>query len=101
MSGETAEPQGLHHLRLTRRPADTSRLSGLRMPGKAAVCRERHADSVPETRVATTGCGGRRRTTVSYVRRLEHVGVVVEDLEAATEFFLEVGLEREDATSVQ
>ena len=38
---------------------------------------------------------------MSYVRRLEHVGVVVEDLEAATEFFLEVGLEREDATSVQ
>src|SRR4051794_95324 len=33
-----------------------------------------------------------------HVRRLEHVGVVVEDLEAATEFFLDLGLEREGAT---
>ena len=30
-----------------------------------------------------------------YVRKLEHVGVVVDDLEAATEFFLDMGLERE------
>ena len=29
------------------------------------------------------------------LRRLEHVGVVVEDLAAATEFFLELGLERQ------
>jgi len=36
-----------------------------------------------------------------YVRRLEHVGVIVNDLEAATEFFLDLGLEREGATSVQ
>src|SRR3954469_16623578 len=36
-----------------------------------------------------------------YVRRLEHVGIVVKDLEAATEFFLDLGLEREGATSVQ
>jgi len=36
-----------------------------------------------------------------YVRRLDHVGVVVNDLEAATEFFLDLGLEREGATSVQ
>jgi len=35
------------------------------------------------------------------VRRLEHVGVVVDDLEAATEFFLDLGLEREGSTSVQ
>src|SRR3954465_3779904 len=40
----------------------------------------------------------RRRTTMACVRRLEHVGVVVEDLEAATEFFLDLGLEREGAT---
>jgi catechol 2,3-dioxygenase-like lactoylglutathione lyase family enzyme len=36
-----------------------------------------------------------------YVRRLEHVGVVVEDLEAVTELFLDLGLEREGATTVQ
>jgi catechol 2,3-dioxygenase-like lactoylglutathione lyase family enzyme len=36
-----------------------------------------------------------------HVRRLEHVGVIVDDLEAATEFFLDLGLEREGATSVQ
>jgi catechol 2,3-dioxygenase-like lactoylglutathione lyase family enzyme len=38
---------------------------------------------------------------MTQVRRLEHVGVVVEDLEAATDFFLDIGLEREGATSVQ
>ena len=36
-----------------------------------------------------------------YVRRMDHVGVVVEDLQTATEFFLDLGLEREYATSVQ
>ena len=36
-----------------------------------------------------------------HVRRLEHVGVVVEDLEAATDFFLALGLECEGATSVE
>ena len=35
-----------------------------------------------------------------YVHRLEHVGVVFEDLEAATEFFLDLGLEREGAMTV-
>lgn len=36
-----------------------------------------------------------------HVRRLEHVGVVVQDLAAATEFFLDLGLEREGATTVE
>jgi catechol 2,3-dioxygenase-like lactoylglutathione lyase family enzyme len=36
---------------------------------------------------------------LAYVRRLEHVGVVVNDLEAATEFFLDLGLVREGATT--
>jgi catechol 2,3-dioxygenase-like lactoylglutathione lyase family enzyme len=36
-----------------------------------------------------------------YVRRLEHVGVVFDDLEAATGFFLDLGLEREGATTVE
>src|SRR5690242_12830890 len=36
-----------------------------------------------------------------YVRRLEHVGVIVDDLEAATQFFLDLGLEREGATTVE
>ena len=35
------------------------------------------------------------------VRSLDHVGIVVDDLEAATAFFLDLGLEREGATSVQ
>jgi catechol 2,3-dioxygenase-like lactoylglutathione lyase family enzyme len=38
---------------------------------------------------------------MTQVLRLEHVGVVVDDLEAATQFFLDIGLEREGATSVQ
>lgn len=38
---------------------------------------------------------------MTQVLRLEHVGVVVDDLEAATEFFLDIGLEREGAASVQ
>src|SRR5689334_5604225 len=38
---------------------------------------------------------------MTQVRRLEHVGVVVDDLDAATQFFLDLGLEREEATSVQ
>src|SRR5690349_21775979 len=43
----------------------------------------------------------RRRTTMPYVRRLDHVGVVVEDLEAATEFFLDLGLDREGTATVE
>lgn len=35
------------------------------------------------------------------VKSLDHVGVVVEDLEAATEFFLGLGLEREGAGSAE
>lgn len=35
------------------------------------------------------------------VRRLEHVGIVVEDLEAATAFFTALGLEVEGETSVE
>jgi len=36
---------------------------------------------------------------LNYVRTLEHMSVVVHDLEAATEFFLDIGLERDGATS--
>lgn len=35
------------------------------------------------------------------VRSLDHVGINFDDLEAATEFFLDLGLEREGATSLQ
>jgi len=35
------------------------------------------------------------------VRSLDHVGVVVDDLEAATAFFLDLGLEREGAGSAE
>jgi catechol 2,3-dioxygenase-like lactoylglutathione lyase family enzyme len=35
------------------------------------------------------------------VQRLEHIGIVVDDLAAATEFFLALGLEREGAVSVE
>ncbi|HSL77121.1 MAG TPA: VOC family protein [Candidatus Limnocylindrales bacterium] len=33
--------------------------------------------------------------------RMDHVGVIVDDLEAATDFFLELGLEREGDASVE
>jgi catechol 2,3-dioxygenase-like lactoylglutathione lyase family enzyme len=35
------------------------------------------------------------------IQRMEHVGIVVEDLEAATDFFLELGLERQGGASVE
>ncbi len=35
------------------------------------------------------------------VKSLDHVGVIVDDLEAATAFFLDLGLEREGAGSVE
>lgn len=35
------------------------------------------------------------------VRRLEHIGIVVDDLEAATAFFVALGLEVEGETSVE
>ena len=35
------------------------------------------------------------------VRSLDHVGVVVDDLEAAIAFFVDVGLEREEAGTVE
>jgi catechol 2,3-dioxygenase-like lactoylglutathione lyase family enzyme len=35
------------------------------------------------------------------IKRMDHVGIVVEDLAAATEFFLELGLERQGGASVQ
>ncbi|HEY3952676.1 MAG TPA: VOC family protein [Streptosporangiaceae bacterium] len=38
---------------------------------------------------------------MTQVRSLDHVGVVVDDLEAATEFFLDLGLERDEAAPVQ
>ena len=38
---------------------------------------------------------------MKHVRSLDYVGIVVDDLEAATEFFLDLGLEREGAASVQ
>lgn len=38
---------------------------------------------------------------MSYVKGLEHIGVVVDDLEAAAQFFVDLGLAREaEATSV-
>jgi catechol 2,3-dioxygenase-like lactoylglutathione lyase family enzyme len=38
---------------------------------------------------------------MTQVRRLDHLGIVVDDLEAATHFFLDLGLRREAASSVQ
>ncbi|SDM35002.1 VOC family protein [Allokutzneria albata] len=38
---------------------------------------------------------------MSTVRRLDHIGVVVEDLDAATEFFLGLGLEKAGAMSMR
>lgn len=35
------------------------------------------------------------------VRRIEHIGIVVEDLQAATDFFTGLGLEIEGSTSVE
>ena len=35
------------------------------------------------------------------VQRLEHIGVVVEDLDAATAFFVELGLELVGETTVE
>mgnify|MGYP000911938059 CR=1 FL=1 len=35
------------------------------------------------------------------VRRMDHVGIIVEDLEAATAFFLDLGLEVEGSMTVQ
>ena len=35
------------------------------------------------------------------LRRIEHVGIVVEDLEAAADFFAEIGFEREGGTTVE
>jgi catechol 2,3-dioxygenase-like lactoylglutathione lyase family enzyme len=34
------------------------------------------------------------------IKRMDHVGIVVEDLAAATEFFLELGLERQGGATV-
>ncbi len=47
------------------------------------------------------GAGQRRRRTTMTIKRMEHVGVVVEDLAAATAFFVELGLELEGETSVE
>ncbi len=38
---------------------------------------------------------------MKHVRSLDHVGVIVDDLDAAIEFFLDLGLEREGAMSMQ
>lgn len=38
---------------------------------------------------------------MTQVRSFDHVGVIVDDLDAATEFFLDLGLEREGAMSLQ
>ena len=38
---------------------------------------------------------------MSHVHRMEHVGIVVRDLDAATEFFLDLGLELEGTATVE
>ncbi len=38
---------------------------------------------------------------MSHVRRLDHIGITVEDLDSATAFFVGLGLEVEGTTSVQ
>jgi hypothetical protein len=50
--------------------------------------------------VVTTGRATKRRRTTMTIQRMDHVGVVVDDLEAAMAFFVELGmeLEGEDAT---
>ena len=35
------------------------------------------------------------------IQRMEHVGIVVDDLAAATAFFVELGLEPRDAATVE
>ncbi len=35
------------------------------------------------------------------IQRMDHVGIIVEDLEAATEFFVELGLERQGGGEVE
>jgi len=55
--------------------------------------RERGAGSVSGAPAATTAAPRRRRTTM--IERMDHVGIVVDDLAAATEFFVELGLDLE------
>jgi catechol 2,3-dioxygenase-like lactoylglutathione lyase family enzyme len=65
----------------------------------ASGCRDCGAGSVPGTPAATTAAPRRRRTTM--IDRMHHVGIVVDDLAAATEFFVELGLELEVETPVE
>src|SRR5205823_9200954 len=61
---------------------------------------ERLGDSVPGGRC---GCCGRttpRRSNVT-VQRMDHVGIVVGDLAAATAFFVELGLDVEGEATVE
>src|SRR6266498_1895806 len=56
-------------------------------------CRECGAGSVIRMPAAATGRRRRRRTTM--LQRMDNVGIVVDDLKAATAFFIELGLELE------
>ena len=74
----------------------------MQVPGTQHVsgCRECGADSVPGTPGATTGRATERETTVT-IQRMDHVSVVVDDLEAAIAFFVELGMELEGQAPIE
>src|SRR4029453_17689726 len=63
-------------------------------------CRECGAGSVLGTPGATTGRATKKETTMT-IQRMDHVSVVVDDLEAAIAFFVELGLELEGQAPIE
>src|SRR5687767_15457727 len=63
-------------------------------------CRECGAGSVLGTPGATTGRATRKETTMT-IQRMDHVSVVVDDLEAASAFFVELGMELEGRAPIE
>src|ERR1700744_1759680 len=59
---------------------------------------DRHADVSAARRVHPASTG---RKPFMTVQRLEHIGIVVDDLAAATAFFVALGLESEGKASVE
>src|SRR5688572_9682763 len=68
----------------------------------ASGCRDCDSGSVLGMSAARTGRGAKKeRRRISMLKRMDNVGIVVDDLKAVTAFFVELGLELEGETTVE
>src|SRR4051812_46046548 len=84
-----------------RRAADLCRLTtGAPAHGRGAASADRRLSTVYPCGVAQP-VGAVAMLTAMTIQRMDNVGIVVDDLDAATAFFVELGLELEGRATVE